>query len=288
MREISRIQFKFSQKAFVDFWNAMGKPFIQYGIITLYKDSEEYAQLVQAFQSFYSDAQTWKELIEVEYTSADLERCEILSVWINGDVGLGGNHFSKVYQVSGQCTICGQTRIITQEQNLTLDSAPFTSSDEKPLLDFNRTDFNDEIVVSVKLRRLLQELKVQGIDFRSIYGNDSNQVQPIESWYQLIISNQTGLFAAPTQLLGGGVCNGCNALQGVQFDIPHNYLVSQASEPHFHRFGCDQHAIFLSTQKLQSNRHSVGRSVMIITRDLYLKMQQANITGFWVQPAYFV
>ena len=154
MKEISRIQFKYEQKPFVEHWNRLFEHQIQYGLIHLYKNSEEYEQLAQQFKTFYRDTNfNWRELIEVEYEEDDLSSCEILQLWISENVGEDGKRLGKIYDESDVCPRCNIVGWIRQRENIVLNlegmSTQITNFTDLTSALY-RTNYNNEIIVSLK------------------------------------------------------------------------------------------------------------------------------------------
>lgn len=294
MRELARIQLRFAHKPFVEVWNKISGIQIEFGNISLYRDSQEYHKLRDTFQEFYLvEEPDWIEWIEVEYSEEELRNSEMLVLHVNGYAGNGGNALAQVYQELDRCCVCGSVSEIRQVENVVLDlsrSSREGIDPEDPQAfkhDICRTGFDDEIIVTEKVRELMETHRITGLEFRSVVLIGDSVVSS-NRYYQLVILDRLGPVVPPTRLVYDKLCPECGRYAKVAIEIPKPYLVSPHSEPYFERQHYGGQDISLSTTKLRGTRSPVGKSMIIASQKLYHLLWDNGVSGFWAQPAHLV
>lgn len=294
MRELARVQLRFAHKPFAEMWNKTSDTKIELGSISLYRDSEEYERLSASFREFYSTEKVdWIEWIEVEYSEEELRNPEILVLHVNGYAGSGGNTLAEVYEDLNACSACGSLGEIHQVGSIVLDqdrSSPEALDVEDPQTfghDICRTDFDDEIIVTQRVRELMESYGITGVEFRRVIPMGASETSSSQ-YCQLIILDRIGPMVPPTRLVYEKLCPECGRHRKVLIETPTPYLVSPDSEPYFERHSYAGQDIMLSTTRLKAIRSPIGKRLIIASQRMYGLLRENGVTGFWAQPAHLV
>jgi hypothetical protein len=292
VREISRIQFRYVHKPFVEMWNGIYSPKIEMGNISLHRDTAEYRRLIESFRAFYPNQDIdWFEWIEVEYSEEELCAFEVLVMHISGYAGAGGNELAQVYEELDVCPVCGLVGEVRQVDDVILGAQRVYHKGVNPedtqalQHDICLTDYNDEIIVTYKVRALMETHNIAGVEFRPV-AHVEGSAESRTPYYQLVIHHRIGPMIPPTSVIYEEQCSECKRYGRVFIETPASYLVSNHSEPHFERRKYQGRPIMMTCQKLRSAKSRVGHSLVIINQLLYRLFKENNVSGFWVQPAH--
>lgn len=284
MRELARIQFRGDSHAFEAAWNTRSENKIEYGVIAIYKDDPLYEAIRQLFAQYaLSHAMSWYERVYVKYSAKELASYELLKLDILGRAGVGNNELANVYATEPVCQVCGRISY-RQIRDLALDlTLQEPERYETPYFqhDICETDFF-EVVVTRKLRDLLEAQRVSGLSFRSIEAV-STQLSTAKLYYQLLVEPTIGPIVEPSRIQRLKPCTNCGRYQEVLLDALPG---TKESEFYFPRASYDGAWIMKTADEF--GRGPRYGPKLIIDQDLYRLMRRNRVSGFMVQPAHLI
>jgi len=267
-------------------WNHDGRPRMTMGAIVLERHSPKYKALRSLFLRRVSGVEPglikWREVPEASYSEAELEQHEILALHINGEAGLGGNAYADVYELD-TCPSCGLIRIRSQVRDLVVDLS-------KARKDFASTLNFQEDLVSSRLKVMLVDAQVSGVEFRPVHhAHPSRRIA--RQYFQLIIRNILKPMAAPKHIYANH-CDRCgyehNGI-GVESEKPDpwteiNYWgPGPWNEMHFPRSSYHSWDLMRTEEVFGGPPRFSG---LLVNQRLFRLLRRHKITGFWVQPAH--
>lgn len=274
-------------------WNRDGRPRMAMGAIILEKSSPKYEALRNLFLGRVSGVEPglvkWDEVIEAAYSERELEQHEILTLHINGEGGLGGNAYADVYELD-TCPSCALIRIRSQVRDL-------VSNLSKARKDFVSTLNFQEVLISSRLRALLVDAQVSGVEFRPVH--HAHPSRPVaRQYFQLVVHNVLKPLAAPKHT-STTRCDRCGYEHdgaGVAPEKPdpwteiHYWLPGPWNEMHFPRSSYRNWDLMRTEVVFggPSNRADPKPhfSDLLVNQRLFRLLRRQKITGFWVQPAH--
>lgn len=280
-------------KALACEWNARHKTKIDgLGVIVLDHEGPEYEELRRFFLARAKDVSPmwlkWSEQLEAVYTQRELEQSEILKLSVS-DAGLGGNTYAQVYDGTA-CETCGVFKIHQQLRNAVTDLSKATK-------DLVSTVNFQERLVSERLRRLLENAGVEGVEFRPV--EHARLSRPVKrSYFQLLVHNVLGPLLAPRHVWTRR-CPSCGREsdaqdKGIEQPDPwtkiYRWNPGPWSEMHFARTsyrGWDlMRTDVMFGAPLSPSQPAPQFPDLLISQRLYRLLRQHKITGYEVQPAH--
>ena len=284
MRELARIQFRGDSYAFEAAWNIRSDHKIKYGLIAIHKDDPAYVAMRQLFDQYaLSHTMSWYERVYAKYSAKELASYELLQLDIVGRAGVGNNEFANVYVTELACRVCGRVSY-RQIRDLVLD---FTQKEpdryETPYFqhDICKTDFF-EVIITRKLKELLEVQGVPGISFRPIEAIPT-QRSSSKLYFQLLVEPTIGSIVEPTRIQRLRFCANCGQYQEVLLDALPG---TKESEFCFPRASYARDQIMKTVDEF--GRGPRYEPKLIISQDMYRLMRRNRISGFVVQPVHLV
>lgn len=287
MRELARIQIRGDAAAFENAWNARYAwigPKIMYGMVAIHKDEPAYERMRQLFADFATEHNmTWFERVHVEYSDQELAFFELLTLHVTGNAGEGNNAFAAVYLAEPRCDTCGRVEH-RQVRNLVVDLLAVEADPYEIGYfqhDLCETRFH-EVLVSDKVKSLLEEHQVPGIALRPVEHISADVVIP-RPYYQLLIEPEIGPLIEPSPIERLDLCETCGQYKQVFLTaLPGE----KGSEFYFPRSSYTGEWLMRTTD--QFGRVPNLSSELIISQKLYRLLKEHHVTGFWVQPAHLI
>lgn len=276
-------------------WNAGHRAQIdEMGLVILDQQSPEYAELRRSFLAKVEAALPaylrWYENLEYLYSRAELDQLEILELWISGDAGLGGNTYTRVYDIS-ICRHCSLVTVRRQLRDLVTDLAKVKS-------DLASTQDFSEDLVSERLRQLMEDAGVTGVEFRPV--EHARPSRPAKrKYYQLVVHNIIEPLLAPRPVWTQR-CPGCGRKSDAQdkgieqpdpwTEISHHWHQGPWAELHFPRSSYERWDLMRTAETfggpLSPAEPAPASPRQLISQRLYRLLRQHKISGYWVHPAH--
>jgi hypothetical protein len=273
MRRLARIRISGDLRTIEEQWNSRypHNPMIA-GAVCVDLDAPEYAELKALYARFCSShAMTWNETSQLVYEETDLAQFEILTLWVTGQAGSGGNSHGSVYDEVRRCPACQTETLGRQRAPIRLDPKEGDNSD------LAVTNFG-ELVCSDWFRRVLTGTREEAV------------CQPV-AWtpkrrashgprYQLVLNAHLGPFATSFPFVREGLCEVCGEYRNAGIDAP---VFSERRQLRFPRSSYGGQSIAL-TQERFGAVHKFP--LILISQKLYRLLNEQQVSGLWFEPAH--
>ena len=267
--------------------------FDEFGLVVVEREDPEYQELRQFFLNRANDVPpewlTWYEKLEAVYSLTELRQYEILELHINGEAGLGGNTYGLVYELNA-CDACGKVTIRRQLRDLMTDLTK-VKKDFATTLDFT------EVLTSDRVRAILKEARVDGVELRPVEHVRPSR-RPKRRYFQLLVHNVLRPLLAPRPNWTTS-CPSCSRQMDAQNAGPerpdpwteiHLWVPGPWDELHFPK-GSWKRWDMMRTEDVfggpvlpSDPRPQFAR--LLISQHVFRLFSQHKISGFWVQPAH--
>jgi hypothetical protein len=283
MRELARIQFRGDKADYVEAWNSRSDHKIEYGVIAVYRDDPAYHELRQLFREKELDhPMTWYERVYPRYSNKELATVEVFWLDILGRGGEGNNSLAEVYATELACPACGRLEY-SQKRDLILDLAMRNPDRCETAFfrdDICKTDFH-EVIVSQKLKELLEVHGTAGLSFRSV--ESIARPRPGRRIYsQIVVEPTIGPAIEPSRVRRQGLCAKCGKYRSVLLPLPGTL----EAELYFSRSSYSGESIMRTVDEFGSGPR-YGQ-LLIVNQALYRVLRANRVSGFVVHPAHLV
>jgi hypothetical protein len=229
-----------------------------------------YSQLRNLFARLKSQhAMEWVETLDIEYDAADLEGCEILSLWITHTVDGGGNTLGRVYADMNSCPKCGVERHGPQIAPLRLEPSTIHS------VDLQVTEHH-EILCSRSFRDLIETDHVGGIRFEPVVWQEPDGASG-PTVFQLRIDAVLGPLALSTPLIREHACEVCGEYRNIGLDGPPERRLLRFPQSSLHGEALGR------TLEMFGAECKFPR--LVCSQAFYALLGQGRITGWIAEPA---
>src|SRR6266849_293300 len=273
MQRLARIRISGDRRALQERWNSLypHNPMIA-GAVEVNSATPDYQELKKMYSDFSTlHPVTWDESSEVVYEEKDLEQFEILTLWVTGRAGSGGNTFGTVYEEIRKCPACGTENLGRQAGPFVLDPSEVDDSD------LAVTDFGERIC-SGRFCRVLQSIPDAACR-PTVW--KTNRVART-AMYQFDLTASVGPLASSFPLLHESLCEECGEYRNVGIDAP---VFSELRQLRFPRSSYGQLPIALTQERFGGPRKF---PLVVVSQSLYRRIRQEHISGFWFEPAHLI
>jgi hypothetical protein len=273
MQRRARIRISGDRRALQDQWNSLhpDNPMIA-GAVEVDSGTLDYLDLKGMYSNFSAlQTMTWDESSEVIYEEEDLEQFAILTLWISGRAGAGGNVYGSVYDEIRKCPACGTENVGRQTGPIVLDPSEVDDSD------LAVTDFG-ELISSGPFCRVLQNTPDAACR-PTIWKADSSG-RP--AMYQLSLSASLGPLAASFPLLREGLCEACGEYRNIGIDAP---VFGELRQLRFPVSSYRGSPIALTQEHFGGARKF---PLILVSQLLYRQIREERMSGFWFEPAHVI
>lgn len=230
-------------------------------------DYEELKQIYDRLSRFHP--MVWDETSEPVYEEAELMRFEILTLWVTGEAGKGGNSNGPVYDEIRRCPSCKTVTVGRQLSPLLLDPEQVDESD------FAVTDFG-ELVCSERFCRVFN--REEAVCQPVVWTPNRRAVH--DRRYQLVVNAHLGPLAHSFPLVREGICEVCGEFRRVGIDAPR---FSEHRQLRFPQSSYRRQLIALTQERL-GGTHKFP--LIVVHQRLYRILHQQQMSGFWFEPAH--
>lgn len=271
-RRIARIHISGDRRPLQDAWNAMYPDRLMIaGAIAVDAGTSEYTELRRLYdlQSPLHPME-WNERVETVFSQTDLEDCEILTLWVSGSAGPGGNTYGRVYENIATCPRCGNETLGRQIAPLHLDGKTLEETD------LGVTDYW-ELVCSERFRTTLTESGIAGVQFApalSIDGDGGDR-----HIFQMSISARLGPLSRSVPLARENRCELCGEYRSIGLDAPGG----DGRLLRFPRSSYHGEAIAHTQERLGATRKF---PLSVISQPLHRLLATHGLSGWQAEPAH--